>query len=334
MNYAKSRQIASLRQMVPSAVCLQPDESRWQVQLVNQQFHTICTLQVLLPDQFPSVAPRISVTERLEHPWLNADHVTGHPALRSWNPHCHLGTVVSEIVKEFTRNPPRHTAGPATAAAAIPSRTTQPVGAASSDRSVGGVQQPPPPLYGQSVSPPGTSGPSTPSNRPRTPLPPCPAEFERVKQMSLAELEFYKDNPNCLDDLITESEQLQQYAAMTSDLIKANAEVLEKNLARQQEVEEAQKAVTEKWTALQARKAEVEGLLKEQDALMQRFNAPQMVSALAEEARADFTAAEEVKRELFSASIDLHTFKRAYLQHRKDFHRKMAKKEKLERQQQ
>uniref|UniRef100_A0A0G4HH09 VPS37 C-terminal domain-containing protein n=1 Tax=Chromera velia CCMP2878 TaxID=1169474 RepID=A0A0G4HH09_9ALVE len=173
--------------------------------------------------------------------------------------------------------------------------------------------------------------------RERASVPPCP-DLSFIDKMSQDELEFYESNPEAVDDMILETAEAQSILTMSRDLLQKNEELATKILSKEEEAEAVQKKAHEKWAEMSLERDKLAGLLREQDELISRFDKTRIAEALAKEASELETGGDAMKRSFASLvgggvknATDIETFKRDFLQKRKEFHAVEARKEKLER---
>ena len=108
MSLARINQIKSMRQQCKSLNQFYGnDDSMWYIQLVDKNMQELYKILLTLPKDFPNVAPQISVSQLLDHPWVDpAVRTVRHPTVVGWNPKCDVGTVILDVLREFTTKKP------------------------------------------------------------------------------------------------------------------------------------------------------------------------------------------------------------------------------------
>jgi len=88
------------------AVSMKGDQSQWSVRFKTRI--TQFVFFIILPPEFPEVAPVFKFQSPVDHPWVDShDGVTIlNENLLQWNPHCDLVRIGKSCVHEFSINPP------------------------------------------------------------------------------------------------------------------------------------------------------------------------------------------------------------------------------------
>jgi len=83
------------------------DKSQWSVTIRGR--NATMVFHIILPDEFPEVAPIFRFQTPVDHPWVDShDGVTIlNDSLLQWNPHCDITRIGKNCVHEFALNPPK-----------------------------------------------------------------------------------------------------------------------------------------------------------------------------------------------------------------------------------
>lgn len=90
-----------------SATPTRSDKSQWSVKFGTRK--STFVFLIILPRDFPEVAPEFKFQTPVDHPWVAShDGVTIlNEHLLQWNPHCDITRIGKACVHEFVLNPPR-----------------------------------------------------------------------------------------------------------------------------------------------------------------------------------------------------------------------------------
>jgi len=290
--------IQQLRQHVPAAQMVGGRDTRWSIQLVAPSMEPICSILVELGSEFPQRRPHITVqmsrSAYCRHAWVSPEGVViGSQLLNDWERTQlnlrNLGYLVASIMGEFAARPPQ-------AAQSLPSGPNI--------------------ISGSVIDKPK-----------RTVMPSIPATFSSFNDLTEEELEYYEKNPEARDDLFADTEIVQNYKTILSELYKTNKKHAEKNKEMESSVMAEQETVKEKDRQLQKRKAGVDALLAQQNEITKRFNTEHLIQELKSIAYRAQKEAEEYSENVLEGNQPMS--KKDFLARRIKLHRILAQKEKL-----
>ncbi|CAM9317804.1 unnamed protein product, partial [Phaeothamnion confervicola] len=257
----RDRQIANMQQMVHGLECKQADKALFEVQLhVPPDARSVC-LRIFLPTNFPEDRPVLQLLSQVQHPWVNQYmQVVGHPRYANWDgnaactgsPEYLVGNIIAEIAQEF-----RSKSGANAAATNGASATGGPSLAASTQQQQSQYGQPTvaQPTYGHypqlsgsggaSGVGGGTSGASGGGNSTaggrsgkldesehHVPLPPVPARFNELENMTLPQLRRLLEDDVARRALLEGMPSVAGMREVRADMRRGNAQVAEATLAK------------------------------------------------------------------------------------------------------
>lgn len=195
-----------------------------------------------LPDSFPIQPPLVQTTSQVQHQWLDGQmRVVGHADLNSWSAHSDLGRIVTDISREFMRNPPNM--GPA------PATMTRPA-----------VSEPP------AASPPAVV--KSQERRQSTQTPAIPAVFPELEDLSLTELEDLVANKSALKAYVRKVESVSNFLKFYDDITKGNTELATTNLSYESTIEKLHVSIGIKKAELQQESERLQEKQQQQQVIM------------------------------------------------------------------
>lgn len=318
----------------------------------------LLTLGISLSPRFPQEPPQLVITPPVYHPLLHSPsgfvlpHI--HPNLERWNPHADFGKTIADIIETLRYPPSSSSASGATPYSRAPTGSVvlPPPGA------TGSFYPPPPPYPGAGPSSGAGRGPAAAagaasgssllasgppaggaaaghgaSPRPATAggfvLPVVPARLADLDKYSEAELAEMLKDEKMLDAVFENLEVVKQLRAARTAIKESNSALCRDNLAALEALQERQADLVVKQQDLATRKATYDQKAKERDAIVQRFSTPHIIEELSKSMQEIDRQSEEVAQQFFDKKIDYHEFSRQYLELRKLFHTRAAKREAL-----
>jgi len=330
----RAKQIDSLRQFFPTVKEVTKDQVfEVPIQLPNR---STIKLIINLPPDFPRIPPILQLSPTVQHPLVDSNMYispAAHDNLSRWAVHVSLGKTVYEIVQKFMKQPP--VIGPplpqkypnlSTSAypnpSMIPSQSNPPPN----------QDYPPQPNYSQSNYsqpnfPPQPNIPSQsalPVSRPSVPATFPELDSKGVNELTLLlndETEFAKFFEN-LPSVIT-SKKLRE------DLKSSNQELAQKILAKEAEVEKLRQEVAGKNDSIKEKRSTFELKLQRQQEVVKKFSTPALIDKLSEKAQEADEASEALAKQFHSGGMDHKEFIKTYMETRKLYHLRSAKRESM-----
>jgi len=90
-----------------NAKATKSDKSQWSVSFRTRTARFV--FYIILPDEFPEMAPKFQFQTPVEHPWVDSHdgRTILNESLLQWNPHCDITRIGKACVHEFVANPPK-----------------------------------------------------------------------------------------------------------------------------------------------------------------------------------------------------------------------------------
>eukprot|EP01114_Cavostelium_apophysatum_P017015 TRINITY_DN4960_c0_g1_i1.p1 TRINITY_DN4960_c0_g1~~TRINITY_DN4960_c0_g1_i1.p1 ORF type:complete len:320 (-),score=109.69 TRINITY_DN4960_c0_g1_i1:32-991(-) len=299
------KQIDSLKQGFPTVKEISKG-SVYEVP-VSLPSRKVINLRINLPPDFPRAPPSIQVFPPVQHRFI--DHqmfITpqAHENLMRWNVQVNLGKVVFEIVQRFMQEPPNVLAPPSNPViASTPPYQTNP-----------NNNQPPPP-YGQSQT--------------HTPQPVVPSSFPQLESKTPSELTQLLNDETEFNRFFEELPVVQNMRKVRDDLRTNNEELAKKTLIKESEIDKLRKDVASSIEIIQQQRGAFEAKAQKQQEVMKRFSTANLIDKLAFAAQETEEQSDAIANRFLSGEMDYKDFIRDFMEKRKLFHLRSAKKESL-----
>jgi ESCRT-I complex subunit VPS37 len=308
----RMRSIETLRQYFPA--CKEVAQSSVFDVLFQSDRGIHFTLRVMLSPNFPMDPPQLQLYPHGPHGALtNTGLVTpaAHAQLepRQWSMHANLGKVVYEVTRHFAASPPllsnsqnqtsqtgqnvQQNSSFSAASATSTSTTT-------ATRTAGGLE-----------------------------LPPLPDEFEELRGKNDAELGELLRDEQLFDAFFETLECVKTMRTIRADLVRGNEELARDNLKHEQQLSAMHEQLKAKEAEVQAKSAEYDAKLAEQRDIMQRFTPASLIDRLSDAIADADHISEQTAQQFIDGELELRAFTRDYLEQRKVYHRRNAKREAL-----
>ena len=212
------------------------DDTHWYIQLVDKSMNELYKILIFLPREFPIAPPKITVTQKLRHPWVNMQTLeVFHHDLTSWSSRSDLGATVVEILREFTTSKP----------AIVGESNTQQVTSTILPQSGNILEM---------VS-----------------MPVIPGDFPELKSLKDAELELLDSDSAVFDGFITNLILVTKYRQMKEELLHDNVDEASSLIKLHDSVLSAQSLLETHTQDLSLLQKNVDALVVERDSLMKKF---------------------------------------------------------------
>jgi hypothetical protein len=215
------------------------DDTRWFVQLVDKNMKELYKIFLYIPRDFPNAPPQITVSDVLDHPWVNQDtKVVQHPLVISWNAHNELGAILMDVLREFTTKKPR-----------VVDNDSR--------------------LRRTSVQ--SSASQSSPSIIEIVAMPSIPPDFPELKELPLEVLEDLDKEPARLGTYIDSMELMTKYRTMTRMAREETLLVAKEGLIAQGLLDHSEQNLQSVLADISKLRAEFEESLQERDSIMSHY---------------------------------------------------------------
>jgi len=328
----KFKQIDSLRQYFPTVKEVTKDSLyEIPIQLPNRK---LITLRVNLPKDFPRVAPAIQIYPPVQHRYIDQQmFVTpaAHENLSRWSNQSNLGKTMFEVIQKLNQDPPQILTQPTNPAPVV---TPTPVP----------QSNPPPYPYGQSTQnqPPSKMAPPPYGQPAPTPLvsqpkpqvshvsmPPVPANFAEIEAKTPSELTQLVNDETEFKKFFEDLPQVQNMRKVRDDLRNTNEDLAKKNLAKEAEIEKLKREISSKQQLINDKRLQFEQKAQRQQEVMKQFSTPALIEHLGLAAQQAETESDAMANKFLSGEMDYKDFLKEFIEKRKLYHLRAAKKESL-----
>jgi len=180
--------------------------------------------------------------------------------------------------------------------------------------------------------PPVTNPFGVPKNNPQThtPLPVIPSSFPELDSKSAAEI------ANMLNDEVEFSRFLDSLSAVQTmkkvrdDLRNTNEDLAKKNLAREAEIEKTKRDLMSQTAQVNEKRASFEQRVVRQQEVMKQFSTPALIEQLNSAAAEAEATSENIATTFLKGDMDHKDFVKDFMEARKLYHLRAAKKESLQ----
>jgi len=241
-----------------------------------------------------------------------------HDNLARWSVQASLGKMIYEIVQKLMQEPPQilqtipTTPQPTGYPSYLPSNSQPPVKNAP-------YQQP-------SLT---NSGKGIPDVKTHTPLPVIPSSFPEVEAKSTQELSQMLNDETEFNRFFESLSAVQTMKKVRDDLRIANEELAKKNLAKEAEVDRVRRELESRNRTVMEKRAAFEQKAQRQQEVMKQFSTPALIEQLTLAAQEAEMASDDIANKFLGGQIDYKDFIREFIERRKLFHLRSAKKESL-----
>lgn len=160
-------------------------------------------------------------------------------------------------------------------------------------------------------------------------LPPIPASFGDLDKYSETEFSHMLNDEKMLDAVFETLEIVKTMRQIRSDLRDGNAELARNNLAAEAAFNDRRAELVALEQELGQRRAVYQEKLKERDQIMQRFSPESLAQELAKNINEVDRQSEDLSRRFLDEELEWKAFSKEYLELRKLYHIRNAKREAL-----
>jgi len=322
----KYKQIDSLRQCFPTVKEISRD-TLYEV-AITLPSRRIVTLRITLGRDFPRVPPQLQIFPAVQHKFVDQQQNVlpqAHENLQRWSVHASLGKTIYEIVQQFVQQPPQilpqnvpptSTIPPPSSNNFIPSPNPQ-----NNFGSTSGLQNLPPSsvtLVGQQNQP-----------KTHTPLPVIPGSFPELDSKSPPELAQLLNDENEFKKFFENLSAVSTMRKVRDDLRINNEELAKRNLAKEAEIERIKRELSTRHQAVNEKRSSFEQKAQRQQEVMKQFSTPALIDHLTVAAHEAELESDAIANKFLNGEIDQKTFIRDFMEKRKLYHLRSAKKESL-----
>mmetsp|Transcript_15146 Transcript_15146/g.25943 ORF Transcript_15146/g.25943 Transcript_15146/m.25943 type:complete len:333 (-) Transcript_15146:381-1379(-) len=294
---ARLKQVESLLALVPGTKALDAERTMFEVQTRLPSRMLLC-FRIQLPPNFPNEPPAVTLAEpkRLEHAWLDRNQYVVYPKLfpGQWRPTDSLGRTIQDVLQEFSRNPPTCKSPATMSSSSSASRSS------------------PKPL---------------PAPQRFTAVPSVPVEFPELRTKTSAELETMLQDQETFDGWLKQQPGVVNLKNIR-DQIAANNALLNQ---RVNELEERVRGADEEYEpiriALDTKMAQLDQVTRKKRDLLDRETAGVQMQRLQEGADEVDGESQRVAERMCSGGVDAKQFISEYLDLRRRYHSRMARRE-------
>ncbi|KAJ3128478.1 Vacuolar protein sorting-associated protein 37A [Nowakowskiella sp. JEL0407] len=282
-------------------------------------------IYVILPPNFPEMPPTITVKPIIGHAWVNSQtgQISGHDKLTRWNLHVNLGKLLKEISQEFQIRKPKLVEN-VYRPSIPPSYSANPLRAMVSS----------PPMPTSQHIPPITKTMTPDVNREGEEFtPPLPItviqEFPGFEIKTLQELEVMLNDEVIFEEYFQNIPSIKATLNLRKELKAVNYAAAERNLKKEEEINELKKAVNEKLKEMKIHKELLDSQLVSYQNEIVRFSSEYIVGLLQSAAAESEELAQPLEASYKNKNMDLDDFLKQYRAVRKVYHLRAAKLEKI-----
>jgi len=311
----KSKQIDTLKQAFPTVKELVKNASYEVPITLPNRF--LLTLRVNLPTEFPKAPPSIQVLPPIQHRIVDQQMQVmpqAHENLQRWSSNSQLGKTVFEIAQRFIQDPPK---------------VVQQV------QNTYANPNPPYPFgtqnNGQAMNPPSYGAPiktATPAVH-HTPQPVVPSNFPELDRMTPAELGQMMNDEIEFNRFFEQLPVVQNMMKIRDDLRNNNEELARKTLTKESEIEKLRGDLQSSAEIIQQQRAAFEVKQQRQQEVMKQFTTPALIERLAIASHEAEMESDAMANRFLGGEMDYKDFIREFMDKRKLFHLRSAKKESL-----
>jgi len=313
------KQIDSLKHYF-STVKETTKDSLYEISILIPARKATITLRVNLPKDFPRVPPLLQIFPPVQHRLVDQQmYVTAaaHENLARWGVHCSLGKTVYEIVQKFIQEPPNML--PQYTPSASTSASTLPVS--------------PPPANNVSNQPPKPL-PHIPQQQHnqqqlQTSLPPIPTSFPELDSKTPAELSLLLTDETEFKKFFESLPTVQTMKKLRDDLRDNNETLAKKNLAKEAEIQKAQMDLSGRLNTIAEKRTSYEQKAQRQQEIIKQFSTTSLIDQLTEAASEAEQQSDGIAKKFLTGDMEHKDFIKDFMEKRKLFHLRSAKKESL-----
>lgn len=319
----RAKQIDSLRQYFPTVKEITPG-TIYEIPINLPPDRKLITLKINLPIDFPRVPPTLQIYPPVRHRFVDAQmFVTAqaHNNLREWPVHTSLGKTIYEIIQLFMKEPPQ--LGISTGVPFIPPSN----------------QRLPYPVVNQSAYPnsniplstglPYPSYPEPPKKESALPQAVIPSSFPELESKTPSELAQLLNNEEEFKKFFESLECVSTVKKVRDDLRNTNEELAKKNLAKEAEIETIRKDLAKKQSVATEKREAIASKSQKQQEVMRQFSTPALIEKLTDASMEAEKSSEDIAELFVSGKLDHKDFVKQFMEERKLYHLRAAKKESL-----
>jgi len=304
----KYKQIDSLRQYFPTLKEITKD-LLYEIPVVLPSRKTL-TLRIALLREFPYQPPTLQLFPPVIHKYVNQQQYLLpqiHEKLMQWNVHTSLGKMVYEVVQKLMQDPPQ-------------------IAGTSSSQSSGMSYG----FSGQAAEPPPPYGSVAAAQPAHTPIPPIPDNFAELDSKSAQQLTDLLSDEDKFKQFFGNLDGVNTMRQLRDDLRVGNADIKTRQAAREQEIENLRRLLSEKKAATAQTRAALDQKAQRQQLVMNQFSTLSLIEKLGDSAALADSESEQVALSfLDGASMDHKEFIKKFMEKRRVYHLRAAKKESL-----
>jgi len=241
-----------------------------------------------------------------------------HENLLRWSIHASLGKTVYEIVQKFIQDPPL-----------LVPQNPPPTGNMGPTTMQQQSPQSPIPPSQPLMNSPMQSFVQQPQSKSHTPLPVVPSAFPELDGKSPMELAQLLNDENEFRRFFDSLNAVQTMRKVRDDMRTNNEELAKKNLAKEAELEKIRRELGARQQVISEKRGLFEQKAQRQQEVMKQFSTQALIEHLGTSAGEAEAASDAIANQFLSGEIDQKTFIKEFMEKRKLFHLRAAKKESL-----
>jgi len=318
------KQIDSLRQYFSTVKEVVRDTS-FEIPLTLPSRKTII-LKINLSPDFPRVSPTLQITPAVTHKLVDSNmFITpqAHENLSRWNANANLGKTVYEIVQKLMQEPPQilqfTNPSPAPVPAPMPAPQSYPYGNGGVPVQMNQSMTKPPPPYGPQPS----------TSVGKTALPGIPSNFPELESKTPSELSQMLNDETEFNRFFESLPAVQTMKKLRDDLRNANEELAKKNLTKEVEIESVKRELNGRQQVVADKRFAFEQKAQRQQEVMKQFSTPALIDQLSNAAQEAEMSSDAIANKFLAGETELKDFIKEFMEKRKLFHLRAAKKESL-----
>jgi len=331
------KQIDSLRQYFPTVKEI-AKESLYEIPITLPRTRQTVTLRVSLSREFPRQPPTLQVLPPVQHAIVDSQMfvlASAHENLAKWTVHASLGKTVYEVVQKFMKEPPHILQQSSIAATPAPQPTfsntasSKPPPPYGQQQPITAVPQPTPapaPVPKQAVT---GSYQSSNTASTHTPLPVIPSSFPELEAKTPSELSQLLNDEQEFKKFFDALAIVQTMKKVRDDLRSNNEDLAKRNLSREAEVETLKRELATRHQIVSEKRTSFDAKFQRQQEIMKQYSTPALIAQLGAAAAEAEASSDVLANQFVSGGMDYKDFVKEFLDKRKLYHLRSAKKESL-----
>jgi len=274
------------------------------------------TVRVNLPKDFPRVPPVLQIFPPVQHRLVDQQMYVvpaAHENLSRWGIHASLGKTVYEIIQKFIQEPP-----------VILPQYTPSANLVSATPVISTISANPGQPVNNNIAPQ-----PQPAQKVQTALPPVPSSFPELDAKSPSELTQLMTDEVEFKRFFENLPAVQTMKKVRDDLRDNNEILAKKNLAKEAEIESVKAELASVATQFSEKKNSYDKKAQRQQEIIKHFSTAALIEQLSEAAAEAESQSEATAKKFLSGDMDHKDFMKEFIEKRKLFHLRSAKKESL-----